>query len=145
MDKKAPTAATIDAYVAGFPTAMQEKLLAIRNTIHKAVPEAEERISYQMPAFFYKGILIYFAAFKDHISIFPTADGVEAFKDELLAYKGSKGTVQLPLDQPLPLALIARIAQYRAAANARVDDEKRRQAEVAAASGETTGRRKRKP
>jgi uncharacterized protein YdhG (YjbR/CyaY superfamily) len=109
--------ASIDEYIAGFPVEIQAKLQELRATIKAAAPDAEERISYQMPAFYLKGNLVYFAAFKNHIGFFPTASGVAAFKDELSSYKGSKGTVRFPLDKPLPLELIARMVKYRAAEN----------------------------
>jgi uncharacterized protein YdhG (YjbR/CyaY superfamily) len=108
---------TIDEYIATFPPNIQTILQQIRAAVHKAAPEAEETISYQMPAFKQNGILVYFAAFKNHIGFFPTAQGVEAFKDKLAAYKTSKGTIQFPLDQPLPLELIEAIVRYRVKTN----------------------------
>lgn len=144
MESKESPASLVDAYIAGFPPAVQERLAAIRTAIHEAVPEAEERISYQMPAFDDKGILIYFAAFKDHISIFPTADGVEAFKDELAAYRSSKGTIHLPFGQPLPLELIARIARYRAEANRRAEAERQQKKDAARAAAGQAVKRTRK-
>lgn len=103
----------IDEYIAGFPEDIQEKLKALRSTIKKAAPYAEEKISYGMPAFAMKGILVYFAAFKNHIGFFPTASGVEAFRTELTGFKISKGTIQLPMDKPLPLGLINSIVVFR--------------------------------
>jgi uncharacterized protein YdhG (YjbR/CyaY superfamily) len=103
---------TIDEYIATFPPNIQAILQQIRATIHKAAPDAEETISYQMPAFKQNGVLVYFAAFKNHIGFFPTAQGIEAFKDKLAAYKTSKGTVRFPYDKPLPLDLIAEIARW---------------------------------
>lgn len=108
---------TIDEYIATFPPNIQTLLQQIRATIHKAAPEAEETISYNMPAFKQNGVLVYFAAFKNHIGFFPTAQGVEAFKDKLAAYKTSKGTIQFPLDQPLPLELIDEIVRLRVKTN----------------------------
>lgn len=108
---------TIDEYIATFPPNTQALLQQIRATIRKAAPDAEETISYNMPAFKQNGVLVYFAAFKNHIGFFPTAQGIEAFKDKLAAYKTSKGTIQFPLDQPLPLDLIAEIVQYRVNTN----------------------------
>ena len=108
---------TIDEYIATFPPNIQTLLQQIRATIHKAAPEAEETISYNMPAFKQNGVLVYFAAFKNHIGFFPTAQGIEAFKDKLVAYKTSKGTIQFPLDQPFPLDLIAEIVRFRVKTN----------------------------
>jgi uncharacterized protein YdhG (YjbR/CyaY superfamily) len=119
QESAAPGAPSVDEYIRGFPQAVQEKLEAIRAAIRTAVPEAEERISYQMPAFFHKGILVYYGAFKNHISIFPTADGVDAFRAELGGHVHARGTVRFQLAEELPLDLIARIAAYRAAANER--------------------------
>jgi uncharacterized protein YdhG (YjbR/CyaY superfamily) len=85
----------------------------MRQTIRKAAPEAEEAISYQIPTFKLNGNLVHFAAFKNHISFFPTARGVEAFKKELSQYVGSKGTVRFPLDEPIPYGLVRRITMFR--------------------------------
>jgi uncharacterized protein YdhG (YjbR/CyaY superfamily) len=113
--KKAPT--TIDEYVAQFPADIQKKLQEIRSLIHELAPEAQEKISYQMPAFAQNGILVYFAAFKDHLSLFPTSSGVSVFKEDLAPYKVSKGTIQFPLDQPTPLDLIKKIVLFRVEEN----------------------------
>ena len=78
----------------------------MRATIRAAAPDAEEKISYQMPTFFLKGNLVHFAAFKQHIGFYPAPRGIEEFKEELSIYKGAKGSVQFPLDQPLPLDLV---------------------------------------
>jgi uncharacterized protein YdhG (YjbR/CyaY superfamily) len=104
---------TIDEYIATQPPNVQALLQQIRQTIHKAAPEAQETISYQMPAFKQGSILVWFAAFKNHIGFFPKASGIEAFKEQLAPYKTSKGTVQFPLDQPLPLEIIAEIVRFR--------------------------------
>ena len=108
---------TIDEYIASCPPNIQALLQQIRATIHEAAPNAEETISYQMPAFKQNGVLVYFAAFKNHIGFFPTAQGIEAFKDKLAGYKTSKGTIQFPLDHPLPLDLITEIVRSRVKAN----------------------------
>lgn len=108
---------TIDEYISAFPPNIQAILQQIRAAIHEAAPQAEETISYQMPAFKQNGILVYFAAFKNHIGFFPTAKGVEAFKDKLANYKTSKGTIQFPLDQPLPLDLVREIVRFRVQMN----------------------------
>ena len=112
-----PHYSTIDEYIGDFPEEVQAKLENLRQTIGKAAPGAEEVISYQMPAFKLHGILVYFAAFKNHIGFFPTSTGIEAFKKELSAYETSKGTVRLSIDRPLPLALIGRIVRYRVKEN----------------------------
>ena len=106
-------ATTIDEYIADFPTDVQQILQQIRATIKEAAPEAGEKISYGMPTFTLKGNLIHFAAFKNHIGLYPTPNGIEEFKEELSVYKGAKGSVQFPIDKPMPLALITRIVKFR--------------------------------
>jgi len=103
----------IDEYIAGFPKGVQEILEKVRMTVRKAAPDAEEAIKYRMPTFTLNGNLVHFAAFKNHIGFYPAPTGIEAFKDELSAYKGGKGSVQFPLDQPIPFDLIRRIVEYR--------------------------------
>ena len=116
--KNAPqAAATIDEYISGFPAEIQAGLQKLRTVIRESAPGAVEKISYGMPAFDLKGILVYFAAFKDHYGFFPTSSGVQVFKEELTGYATSKGTIRFPLDKPLPLDLVRRIVQYRAAEN----------------------------
>ena len=110
-DQTAPK--TIDEYIAAFPHDVQEILQEIRLTIRNAAPDAEETISYQMPTFTLKGNLVHFAAFKNHIGFYPTPTGIEQFKNELSAYKGAKGSVQFPLDKPIPFGLIGRIVTFR--------------------------------
>jgi uncharacterized protein YdhG (YjbR/CyaY superfamily) len=117
MENKKNGCASIDAYIAAFPAEIQKMLKDLRATIHAAAPDAEERISYQMPTFFLNGNLVHFAAFKNHIGFYPAPRGIEAFQEELSQYKGAKGSVQFPMDQPLPLKLIARIVKFRAAEN----------------------------
>jgi len=105
----------IDDYIARFATDVQAILEKIRQTIRRAVPKAEEAISYQIPTFKLNGdYLIYFAAFKKHVSIYPAPREVDQFKDELSAYEGGKGTVQFPLDKPIPYGVISRIVKFRA-------------------------------
>jgi uncharacterized protein YdhG (YjbR/CyaY superfamily) len=103
----------IDEYIAGFPEDIQERLQKIRMAIRDAAPGAEEAIRYQMPTFTLKGNLVHFAAFKNHIGFYPAPRGIEAFRDELSAYEGAKGTVRFPLDQPIPYELIGRIVTFR--------------------------------
>ena len=107
----------IDEYIAGFPEDIQAILQNLRRVIHKAAPEAQETISYSMPAFKQNGILVYFAAFKDHIGFFPTSSGISAFTKELAAYDTAKGTVRFPLDKPLPVNLIKKMVKFRAQEN----------------------------
>ncbi len=105
---------TIDEYLVQFPENVRELLQEIRKTIRNSAPQAEETISYGMPAFKLNGkILVYFAAFKNHIGFFPTASGIEAFKEEVSAYKTSKGTVQFPLDRPIPLGLVSKMVKFK--------------------------------
>ena len=108
---------TIDEYIATFPKETQKILKDIRATIKAAAPDAEEKISYQMPTFFLNGNLIHFAAYKNHIGIYPTPNGIESFKKELSKYKGAKGSVRLPIGEPMPLKLISRIVKFRVAEN----------------------------
>jgi uncharacterized protein YdhG (YjbR/CyaY superfamily) len=108
---------TIDEYISVFPKDTQEILKKIRATIQKAAPGAEETINYQMPTFTLKGNLVHFAAFKNHIGFYPTPTGIEKFKKELSSYKGAKGSVQFPLDQPIPYSLIGKIVTFRVKEN----------------------------
>ena len=85
----------------------------MRRTILRAIPEAEETISYHMPAYKFKGVLLYFAAWKNHLGLYPTPSGIEAFREQLKPYEVSKGAIQFPYSQPLPLKLIADIARFR--------------------------------
>ena len=108
---------TIDEYIAAFPENVQELLEQMRSTIQEAAPDAEEKISYAMPTFVLKGNLVHFAAYKNHIGFYSAPTGHEAFKDDLSVYKGGKGSVQFPLDQPLPLELVSRIVKFRVEGN----------------------------
>jgi len=118
----------IDEYIAGFPKDVQKSLEKIRRTIRKAAPDAEETISYQMPTFTLRGNLVYFAAYKKHIGLYPAPRGIEKFKKELSAYKGSKGTVRFPLDEPIPFELISRIVKFRVKDNMERAAAKRKKA-----------------
>ncbi len=104
---------TIDAYIAQFPAAVRTRLEAMRTTIHAAAPDAEECISYAMPAFRQHGILVYFAAQKDGVGFYPTSSGIAAFEQELSGYQHTKGAVRFPHSQPLPVDLITRIVTFR--------------------------------
>jgi uncharacterized protein YdhG (YjbR/CyaY superfamily) len=107
----------IDEYIAGFPNEVREILEKVRMTIRQAAPEAEETIKYQMPTFTLKGNLVHFAAFKKHIGFYPVPTGIEKFKNELSAYEGGKGSVQFPLDKPIPYDLISKIVKFRVEEN----------------------------
>lgn len=100
-------------YVANFSAEIQERLESMRNIIKNAALEADEVISYAMPAFKLKGVLVYFAAYKNHIGFYPTGSGISAFKEQLSIYKGAKGSVQFPHDKPFPIQLIEEIVKYR--------------------------------
>ena len=104
-------------YIQSFPPDIQNILEKIRQTIHKAAPEAVEAISYGMPAFKQNGAIIYFAAHKNHIGLYPMASSIEAFKKELSRYKSSKGAVQFPLNEPIPFELIEKIVKFRVKEN----------------------------
>ena len=104
---------TIDEYIAGFPPEVQETLQKIRMTIRKAAPEAQETIKYKMPTFTLKGNLIYFAAYKKHISIYPVPSGSESFNKEIAVYRAEKSTVRFPLDKPIPYDLIDQMVRLR--------------------------------
>ncbi len=110
---KGSQATSIDDYIATFPQHTRELLEQVREAVRKAAPEAEEVISYQMPAFKQHGVLVYFAGYKNHIGFYPTNTGIAAFAKELSVYKGAKGSVQFPLDKPLPLSLIAKMVKFR--------------------------------
>lgn len=101
------------AYISAAPKASQPKLRQLRATIKRAAPKAEEYISYGMPAYKQNGILVYFAGFKSHVGLYSTPKGNEAFKKELAGYKTGKGSIQFPLDAPLPLTLITKIVKFK--------------------------------
>lgn len=104
----------IDAYINGFSGEIKERLISIRNTIKEIAPQLTERICMRMPTFDLNGKwLLHFAAFKKHISFFPQANGVAAFADKLTKYKTSKGTIQFPNDEPLPIDLIREIVKFK--------------------------------
>ena len=106
-------ASTIDEYIGGFPEEIQKKLSALRVAIKNEAPDAEEKISYQMPTFAQNGNLVHFAAFKNHIGFYPAPSGIENFKEELARYKTSKGAIQFPLDGEIPLDLVREIVRFR--------------------------------
>jgi uncharacterized protein YdhG (YjbR/CyaY superfamily) len=108
---------TIDEYIRAFPKDIQKILEKIRQAIKEAAPGAEETISYQIPTFKFHGNLVHFAAFKNHIGLYPTPGSLEKFKKEFSVYKTSKGSVQFPIDKPIPLRLIQKIVRYRVKEN----------------------------
>jgi len=118
------TPESINEYIAQFPPELQEKLEMIREVIREAAPEAKEKISYQMPTFVLHGNLVHFGAFKNHIGFYPTPSGIDAFRQELLEYKGSKGAIQLPIEKPLPYQLISKIVKFRVAENIKKAEDK---------------------
>lgn len=115
MKRSADTAATIDEYIASHPPKVRTRLEAMRKTIRKHAPDAEERISYRIPTFYLGGNLVHFAAFDRHVGFYPGAAGIAEFKDALADYKSAKGSVQFPHTEPLPLALVAEIVRFRVA------------------------------
>lgn len=117
MDGNEARPTTVDAYIGQFPEEVQEILVTIRAVIQEAAPEATEKMSYGMPTFYLNGNLVHFGVHKQHIGFYPTPSGIEAFKEELAAYKGAKGSVQFRLDEPMPYELIGRITRYRAEEN----------------------------
>jgi uncharacterized protein YdhG (YjbR/CyaY superfamily) len=114
----------VDQYIKQFPPEIQERLVKIRKLIRKAAPKAEETIAYQMPTYRLNGNLVHFAAFKNHIGLYPTPSGIDAFKNELTEYKGAKGSIQFPHNKPLPYDLIRKIVEYRVAENSQTGTSK---------------------
>ena len=117
METKRVITKNIDEYIALFPPDVQKKLNELRATIKAAAPAAKEKISYQMPTFELEGNLVHFAAYKKHIGFYPTPSGIDKFKNELSAYEGAKGSVQFPLDRPIPFDLVSKIVAFRVKEN----------------------------
>jgi uncharacterized protein YdhG (YjbR/CyaY superfamily) len=115
MNRKMPK--DVDEYIARHSHEDQRLLRQMRATIHKAAPDATEKISYGIPTFYLNGNLVHFAAFPNHIGFYPTSSGIAAFKKQFGPYKSSKGAVQFPKDKPLPLALVAKIVKFRVKEN----------------------------
>lgn len=128
----------IDRYIAQFPEEQQSRLKALRLLVHELVPAVDETIKYAMPTFLYKGDLIYFAAFKAHIGLYPLPDAIDRFSEELLSYHTSKGAIQFPMDRPLPLDLVRRIILFRLEENARGVGEKGRKKQKPKAGEDAT-------
>jgi uncharacterized protein YdhG (YjbR/CyaY superfamily) len=117
MKKSQPAPKTIDQYIAGFPPDVRRRLKEIRGTIRKAAPAAEEAISYQIPTFRQHGNLVHFAAFKNHIGVYPPIRGDAELEEAIAPYAGEKGNLRFPFDQPIPYDLIERITKLRVAQN----------------------------
>ncbi len=124
--EKSPGYTSIDEYITAFPAGIQRKLNELRALIRQTVPEAREKISYQMPTFYLNGNLVHFAAHTKHIGFYPGSSGIARFESDLSGYKHAKGSVQLPLEEPLPVELIKKIVKYRVEENSR--KAKRKQA-----------------
>jgi uncharacterized protein YdhG (YjbR/CyaY superfamily) len=117
MEKERKHFESIDEYIRSFPEHVQKKLLELREIIREQAPEAQQKISYQMPTFFQNGNLVHFAAYSKHIGFYPTPSGINAFKSKLSKYKNAKGSVQFPIEEPLPIELIKQIVKFRVAEN----------------------------
>jgi uncharacterized protein YdhG (YjbR/CyaY superfamily) len=117
MSPNIDTPSNVDEYILRFPKEVQQKLELLRTTIKKAAPKATETISYKMPAYKQNGILVYFAAYKNHIGFYPTSAPMIFFSKELAGFKTSKGAVQFPVEEPLPLKLITAMVKFRVSAD----------------------------
>lgn len=115
---------TVGQYLSTFPASTKRKLIDLQKAIRKAAPGADEEIAYNMPAYKLQGPLVYFAGYDKHIGFYPMPSAIEVFKKELSGYKGAKGSVQFPLDQPLPLPLITKIVKFRVKENVAMAKEK---------------------
>jgi len=125
IDEK-KTISSIDNYILTFPEDVQELLQTLRTVIKEVAPDATEKISYQMPTFDLYGNLVHFAAFKNHIGFYPTPSGIEKFKNELMMYKNAKGSVQFPINEPLPYELIRKIVKFRVIENTELHQSKKK-------------------
>jgi uncharacterized protein YdhG (YjbR/CyaY superfamily) len=124
MEGNKTTFESIDEYILQFPVEVQEILKKLRKIIKESAPDAEEKISWQMPTFTLHGNLVHFAAHKNHIGFYPAPSGIYAFKHELSEYKGAKGSIQFPLKKPMPYELISKIVKFRAAENIQNAEDK---------------------
>lgn len=115
---------SIDEYILQFSPEVQEKLQSLKNVIKESAPDAEEKMSWQMPTFALHGNLVHFAAYKKHIGFYPGASGIDAFRHKLSEYKGSKGAVQFPIEKPIPYELISEIVRFRVAENIKEAESK---------------------
>jgi uncharacterized protein YdhG (YjbR/CyaY superfamily) len=114
---KGEQAKNIDEYITAFPAEVRELLQTIRATIQRAAPEATEDIKYAIPTFILNGNLVHFGGYKNHIGFYPAPMGIEAFKEETAQYEAGKGTLQFPIDKPMPLDLITKIVKFRVEKN----------------------------
>ena len=124
MNSRADSPKSIDEYISRFPAEVQEILRTLREVIEKAASGAEEKIGYQMPTFVLFGNLVHVAAFKKHVGLYPAPRAIEAFSIELERYERGKGSVQFPIDRPLPYDLVGRSVKFRVAENTRLAEEK---------------------
>ena len=124
MKENKTTYQSIDEYILQFSPEIQEILKMLRKVIKEAAPDAEEKISWQMPTFTLHGNLVHFAAYKNHIGFYPAPSGIDAFKDELSEYKGAKGSIQFPFKKPMPYELISKIVKFRVAENIKNAEDK---------------------
>lgn len=120
-----PAATTIDEFIAQYPPSTQQILQKMRSVIHEAAPEAGETIAYGIPTFTLHGYLVHFSAYKNHIGFYPAPSGIEQFKEALLKYQKGKGTIQFPIDQPIPYDLVREVTLYRVGENVRKAMEKK--------------------
>jgi uncharacterized protein YdhG (YjbR/CyaY superfamily) len=126
MDSSGRTFKDIDEYIRSFPPDVRKILEHLRTTIHENAPEAEEAIRYGIPTFTLNGNLVHFAAYEHHIGFYPAPSGIEAFEKDLAPYNHAKGSVQFPLDQPIPYDLVKRIVQFRVKENRESGTKKRK-------------------
>lgn len=115
--KKVKPPNTVDEYISGYPEEVQKRLRDIRKAVMKAAPQAVEKIGYRMPAYTFKGMLLYFAAHTNHIGFYPGPSAIETFKKELIGYETSRGTIQFPNNKDIPLKLIPEIVKFRVREN----------------------------
>jgi uncharacterized protein YdhG (YjbR/CyaY superfamily) len=124
MEENKITFQSVDEYILQFPPEVQEILKNLRKVIKESAPEAEEKISWQMPTFVLHGNLVHFAAHKNHIGFYPAPSGIDAFEDELSEYRGGKGTLKFLIKKPMPYELISKIVKFRVADNIKNAEEK---------------------
>ena len=126
MKAETPLPTSIGEYIAAFPPGVRKTLEEVRKAIREAAPDAGEAIKYRMPTFTLNGNLVHFAAYARHVGFYPAPTAIEKFSEELSAWKGAKGSVQFPLDEPMPLALIGRIVRFRVKEQLELEKAKRK-------------------
>lgn len=124
MDNKKAEYQSIDEYIQSFPEPIQKKLYELRTAIKEEAPQAQEKISWQMPTFYLNGNLVHFAAHAKHIGFYPGPSGIDAFKSQFSKYKHAKGSVRFPSEEPLPIELIKRIVKFRVAENLKMEQRR---------------------